>query len=263
MLINWSIHFPVTISIGGFQPNLHVLFETMSFFIGFRYFLSLRRNTTDPISDQHRLWILAGATFGALIFSRLLGALENPAEFIHSKHPWWYFYTHKTVLGGFLGGLWMVELTKKVLGEKRSSGDLFTYPLILGLCIGRIGCFTNGIYEDTHGEPTTWITGMDLGDGILRHPLPLYEIVYLILLWCFLYMTETNRPFKEGYRFQFFMLAYMTYRFLVEFIKPGVSYLGPFGTIQLACISGFIYYHKTVFKIFTHPETLLKDARTD
>lgn len=260
MHLCWTIHFPVTVSLGGFQPNLHLLLETLAFIIGFRYFLWLRKNNPDPINDQHRLWIIAGATFGALLFSRLIGALENPFAFFNASHPWLYLYTHKTVLGGFLGGLWMVEITKKVIGVHRSSGDLFTYPMILGLCIGRIGCFTNGVYEDTHGDPTSWITGMDLGDGLLRHPLPLYEIGFLLLLWIALRTMENRAPLKEGYRFQLFMLAYLAYRFLAEFIKPGVNYLGPFGTIQLACCAGFIHYSKTIFKILTNPKSLFTDV---
>jgi phosphatidylglycerol:prolipoprotein diacylglycerol transferase len=58
----------------------------------------------------------------------------------------------KTVAGGSLGGLFGVEVVKNIIGEKQKSGDLFTYPIILALIIGRIGCFTTAIYEQTYGD---------------------------------------------------------------------------------------------------------------
>ena len=76
-----------------------------------------------------------------------------------------------------------VEITKKIIGHKESTGDLITFPLILAMIIGRIGCFLTGVYEQTYGVETTSIFVMDLGDGLLRHPVALYEIVYLIILW--------------------------------------------------------------------------------
>ena len=59
---------------------------------------------------------------------------------------------------------------------------LFTYPLILAIIIGRIGCFSMGVFEETYGLPTTLPWGMNLGDNIPRHPVCLYEIIFLIFL---------------------------------------------------------------------------------
>ena len=85
-------------------------------------------------------------------------------------------YSNKTIIGGLLGGLFGVELIKKVIEEKKASGDLFTYPVMLALIIGRIGCFSMGVYEETYGLPTTLPWGVKLGDNIPRHPVCLYEI---------------------------------------------------------------------------------------
>lgn len=172
--------------------SLHAIMEIASFFIGFRYFLYLRKKQGDVIESTNRTWILIAAIFGALIGSRLIGSLERPYELLMTKNIWEYIYSNKTVLGGFLGGLFGVELVKKILKEKHSSGDLFTYPMILALIIGRIGCFSMGIYEETYGTSTTLFTGMNLGDGIMRHPVSLYEIFFLILLWIMLIQIEKN-----------------------------------------------------------------------
>ncbi|RYY90221.1 MAG: hypothetical protein EOO11_23550 [Chitinophagaceae bacterium] len=135
------VNFPWTIHIGSAAIPAHALFETAAFFTGFRYFLFLRRRKGDNFDSQQRGWIILGALFGALAGSRLLGALEQPVQWAQSPHPWLYLYANKTVLGGFLGGLFGVEAVKKLIGERRASGDLFVYPMLLALIIGRIGCF--------------------------------------------------------------------------------------------------------------------------
>ena len=89
-------------------------------------------------------------------------------------------------MGGLFGGLIGVEISKKIIKERHSSGDLFTFPIIIGIIIGRIGCFLSGTKEFTYGRETNFITGMDLGDGLYRHPISLYEIIFLILLFIFL-----------------------------------------------------------------------------
>jgi uncharacterized membrane protein required for colicin V production len=69
------VHFPYHISFGGHQILLHVITEILAFFIGYRYYIRLKKKTADTISHENRLYIIAGAAFGALIGSRLLGGL--------------------------------------------------------------------------------------------------------------------------------------------------------------------------------------------
>jgi prolipoprotein diacylglyceryltransferase len=248
------MHFPVVIHVGKSTLPLHAVMEAAAFFIGFRYFLLLKKRKGDTIESNIRTWILIGAIFGALIGSRLVGCLEKPHELFAAENTWQYIYTNKTVLGGFLGGLFGVELVKKLIGEKRSSGDLFTYPIILALIIGRIGCFSMGIYEETYGMPTRFFAGINLGDGLLRHPVSLYEILFLLALWISLAQIEKRYVLAEGARFKIFMIAYITYRLLQEFIKPSDIVIAGLSTIQLTAIAGLIYYYRYLI----HPKKLLQ-----
>ena len=141
----------------------------------------LRKKSIDPISSTNRLSILIGAIFGALFFSRLVAFFENPVAHIHED--WLFNLNNKTIMSGLFGGLLGVELAKKIISEKQSSGDLFTLPIILGIMIGRLGCFLSGIKEFTYGKETSFFMGMDLGDGLTRHPIALYEIVFLLALF--------------------------------------------------------------------------------
>jgi prolipoprotein diacylglyceryltransferase len=241
------VHFPITIEIGSLKILLHAILEPLGMFIGFRYFLYLRKGKGDQIESGQRLWIIIGAIFGALLGSRLVGGLENPAALAKAPNPWIYFYTNKTVVGGFLGGLFGVELVKKIISEKHSSGDLFAYPMILALIIGRIGCFGMGVYEETYGVETSFFTGMNLGDGLLRHPVALYEIAFLIMLWIGLIQLEKRFTLVEGGRFKIFMVAYLFFRFLIDFIKPHYTYSFGLSTIQVVCFGGLIYYAAYIF----------------
>lgn len=229
---------------------LHAVLETLSYFIGFRYFVYLRRKQGDTIDQSNRLWILIGATLGALIGSRVLGVLEaGPKLFLvqQSLELWLVaIFASKTIVGGLLGGLLGVELIKKAIGEKSSSGDLFTYPLVLAMIIGRLGCFSMGVHEPTYGVETSFFMGLDLGDGLRRHPVALYEVFYLILFWLLMRMLEQNYPLQPGARFKIFMLDYLAFRFLIDFIKP--IQLWPWGlsAIQTAVVLGWLYYWRYV-----------------
>lgn len=221
---------------------LHAVLETTGIFIGFRYFLYLRKKNGDAIGESNRTWIVIGAIFGAVLGSRLIGALEDPVAWFHAPHPLAYFYQNKTVVGGFLGGLFGVELFKKLMGERNASGDLFVFPMLLALIIGRMGCFSMGVYEETYGLPTSFFTGMHLGDGVLRHPVALYEIGFLLLLWIALSQVHQRVTLQPGGLFKLFMISYLLFRFLLDFLKPHYTYSIGLSTIQLTCLAGILYY---------------------
>lgn len=251
------MHFPVTISFGNTTFPLHGIIEFAAYFIGFRYFLYLRKKQKDAISTTNRLWILIGAIAGSIIGSRIAGGLEDPLQLKITDNIFWYFYQNKTVLGGFLGGLWGVEIIKKTIGEKSSSGDLFTYQLILALIIGRIGCFSMGVYEETYGTETGFFTGMNLGDGKMRHPVTLYEIAFLLVLWILLKQMEKKYELVNGLRFKIFMIAYCLFRFALDFIKPHYTFGIGLSTIQITAVMGLLYY---VF-VYLHNKNLFLFTR--
>ncbi|NSL89962.1 diacylglyceryl transferase [Chitinophaga sp. Mgbs1] len=246
--------YPVYVSILSFRLPLHAVMESLGMFLGFRYFLYLRRRQGDQLPSGNRIWVIIGAIFGALFGSRLLGALENPPGLMQTGNLLLYIYQSKTIVGGLLGGLIGVESVKKFIREPHSSGDLFTYPLILAMMIGRTGCFSMGIYEETYGLPTSLPWGMHLGDEALRHPVSLYEIVFLLLLWQALRFTDSRFQLVSGARFKLFMIGYLLFRLLLDFIKPGYRFAFGLGSIQLACLAGLIYY----LPVIIYPSRLIR-----
>lgn len=227
--------------------NIHLILEYLAFFVGFRYYVVLRKHSKDSISTLNRLSIIIGAVFGALILSRVMAFLENPP--LHATQGILALLNNKTIMGGLFGGLLGVEWAKKIIGEKQSSGDMFTLPLIMGIGIGRLGCFLSGTHEFTYGIETTFFLGMDLGDGLLRHPTSLYELVFLIFLFVALRKLQRySDQFENGTLFKVFMLAYFGFRFGIECIKPNTFLIWGLSSIQYLCLICFVYYQKTIRK---------------
>ncbi|WP_046243384.1 prolipoprotein diacylglyceryl transferase [Hymenobacter terrenus] len=237
------MHFPVELALGPARLPVHLLCEALAYTFGYRLYAHLRARKADPISSAHRQWIFVGAAAGALLGSRLLGLLEHPELLLHPPGGWLYYFTNKTIVGGFLGGLIGVELTKKRLGITVSSGDLMVFPLLLGLGIGRIGCFLSGLEDGTYGTATALPWGINFGDGIRRHPTNLYELLFLAALALLLGLLERRGPLADGRRFQLFLSSYLLFRLLVEFIKPTAALPGlGLTAIQWACVAGLGYY---------------------
>lgn len=205
----------------------------------------LRKRNTDVITSNNRLSIILGAALGALVGSRLVGFLENPLIEFTLKNAITLLNT-KTIMGGLFGGLLGVELAKKIINESQSSGDLFVFPIILGIFIGRVGCFLSGINEFTYGKVTTSAFGMDLGDGLLRHPTSLYELFFLIFLFIALKTVNNRLQLKNGDLFKIFMLSYFGFRFCIEFLKPNVFYTIGLSSIQILCVICWLYYSKFI-----------------
>ncbi|MBX7056771.1 MAG: prolipoprotein diacylglyceryl transferase [Leptospirales bacterium] len=241
-------HFPVMLGLGPLRVHPHFLFEMLAYLLGFRYYLSLRRKTVDAVDPQVRLWTLVGAASGALLGSRLLAALEHLDWFSFSWHSLWLLYSTKTIVGGLLGGWIGVELCKRWIGERRSTGDIYVRPLIAAIAIGRVGCFLTGVSDATTGLPTDSIFGLDQGDGLRRHPAALYEILFLAALWlCFVALEHPSigniaDAWPAGRRFQYFLFAYLSFRLLIDFLKPRYELALGLSAIQWASLAGLLYY---------------------
>ncbi len=200
------------------------------------------------ILSSNRTWILVGAIFGSVIGSMSWSAdWKDPQVLINSSNIFLHFYINKTILGGLLGGLAGVEITKKFIHEYTSSGDLFTYPLILAMIIGRIGCFSMGVYEPTCSTTANNVFAMDLWRWPATSPVTLYEITFLLLLWIFLYQLDKNYKTCKWRLFKIFMIAYLVFRLFLDFIKPHYTF-----SIGLSTIQNHLHYWPVLLFPFHH-----------
>lgn len=242
------MHFPVYFWLGSWQIHPHFLFEALAYGIALR--LSLRNFRQDTIAPTLRSYVVLAGLVGALMGAKGLVALQHIDWLWQQPEQFWLLVLQgKTVVGALLGALIGVELLKKGLGIQKSTGDSFVYPLILGTAIGRIGCFLTGLTDLTYGTPTTLPWGVDFGDGIPRHPTQLYEIGFLLGLMLFLKL-RSRYNLQSGELFKFYMIAYLSFRLLIDFIKPDFHPILGMSAIQIACFLGLVYYRGSIRRLF-------------
>lgn len=232
------MQFPVYIM--GIHP--HALFEALGWVAAGITMMMVRRNIGDPLSDEKRVQLALAALVGAVLGAKLLAFAEHP------QNTWKGLVSSpallvggKTVVGGLLGGMMAVEYAKKKMGITERTGDQWVLPLAIGMSIGRIGCFLSGLEDATYGNPTTLPWGVDFGDGISRHPTQLYEIIFIWTLIPFIY-TRPSLP--QGGAFRTYMIGYLWWRLLVDWLKPADAPILTLSAIQIACIAGLYWYHR-------------------
>ncbi len=242
------MNFPAYLSLGSFVLHPHWIFESLAYTAGFYVYRRLRRRG-DVIDSRARWWVIGAAIIGGFAGSRILSAFEDPVFLAgHWTEPH-HLLGGKTIVGGLVGGLIAVESVKRLRGIHVATGDLLALPLVLGIAIGRIGCFLSGLEDESYGIATRLPWGVDFGDGIARHPTQLYEVILLAGLGVLLPLVARTDD-TVGDRFKLFMVGYLGFRFLIDFIKPAVR-LGGVSPIQWVCLAALAYYAPHVPRLVT------------
>ena len=233
-----------------FSPTLHFLFESLAYLVGGHYYARLLKKDSHPDKESSAFgWVAVGAILGAVIGSKLVFWLHCPDLLMTRLADPRQLMGGKTVLGGFLGGVIGVEFAKKRCGITAATGDIFVLPIMVGLMVGRIGCFLGGLSDGTHGLPSPLPWAVDFGDGIPRHPTQLYELVLVALLFPVISLVRSRVP-QAGDAFKLFMFAYLVWRLLGGFLKPrDVLYFHALSGIQLASLAGLVYYFPHFLRI--------------
>ena len=174
--------------------------------------------------------LAAGAAVGAWLSGSLNTLRDLAPTLSHS------------VAGALAGAIVGVELYKAVRGVRGSTGGIFVGSFTLGVVIGRFGCLFAGLPDRTYGTPTTLPWGVDLGDGVSRHPVELYESAAMALfLAAYLVGLARRAPWAMRRGFYWMCIAYGAQRFAWEFLKPYPRLLGPFNIFHILC-GGLIVY---------------------
>jgi prolipoprotein diacylglyceryltransferase len=252
------MQFPVYIWLGNWQIHPHLLFESLAYTTALRFLLF--KSGKSSVKDSQKTSLIVGGMVGGLVGAKLLVVLQHIYLLGEDWRLWLLLLIQgKTVVGALLGGIIGVEVTKKLIGVKQSTGDVFVYPLILGTAIGRIGCFLTGLSDRTYGIATTLPWGIDFGDGVYRHPTQIYEIIFLLLLIAYL-KFRSRYQIEVGDLFKFYVVSYLSFRLLIDFIKPDFHPILGMSAIQFACLLGIIYYHRSLNRLVKFVNSSLGDS---
>ena len=174
--------------------------------------------------------LLFGAGVGAYVFGTLNLFLSGQPGIARS------------VEGALAGGIFAIELYKWRAGITTRTGARFALPLAVGIAVGRLGCYFAGLEDFTYGTPTSLPWGHDFGDGILRHPVQLYESLAMAAFAAFYGWAVLRRHDLVVVNGFYLVLAfYGVQRFLWEFIKPYGALIGPLSLFHLLSLAVLLY----------------------
>jgi len=148
----------------------------------------------------------------------------------------------RSIEGALAGAIVAVELYKLTHGIRGRTASLYALPVALGIAVGRIGCFLAGMDDFTYGTPTTLPWGHDFGDGVLRHPVQLYETAaMLVFAIAYGIALAGRRKWIIDNGFSLLVLWYGTERFALEPLKPYPTLIGGLTVFQVVCLGMVIY----------------------
>jgi prolipoprotein diacylglyceryltransferase len=202
-------------------------------------------------SQSFELSYIAALMFGAGLGAYLFGTLNL-----------WFSGLPgiaRSVEGALAGGIFAIELYKWRAGISLRTGARFALPLAVGIAVGRLGCYFAGLDDFTYGTPTTLPWGHDFGDGIMRHPVQIYESLAMAAFAVFYVLAVLNRnSFIVTNGFYLALAYYGLQRFIWEFLKPYGTLIGPLSLFHLLSLAILIY---AAVMLATAPNVRLKHER--
>lgn len=182
------------------------------------------------VEPSYFVTLAVGALIGAWAFGSLNSMRGHIVAPSHS------------IAGALAGGIVAVELWKAANGVRASTGGAFVLPICVGIVIGRLGCFFAGLLDYTYGVPASVPWAVDLGDGIGRHPVQLYESLAMASFTAvYLRARARGARWAGAHAFHAMIIYYAAQRFLWEFLKPYPAVLGPLNIFHLLML-GLIAY---------------------
>jgi prolipoprotein diacylglyceryl transferase len=228
---------PVLFTLAGVPITGYAFFVALAFVLAF----AVRRAEKARLGwekDPRQRYVGVGALLGAVVGAKAGMLLFEPLDVWRTtlERMMSLDFSGKTVIGALIGGYIGVELTKKVVGITKSTGDAFAVALPVAQGTGRLGCFFHGC---CYGEVSdvAWAVHMQ---GASRHPSQLYEAVLDLGLALWLW-TIRKEPRPAGHLFRRYLVGYASIRFVVEFFRGDpVNALGPLSSVQWVCLAAII-----------------------
>jgi phosphatidylglycerol:prolipoprotein diacylglycerol transferase len=216
--------------------EIHALFDGLAWLSAALATIALRRWFSGAFVSPGRpsaayfIAVVIGAASGAY----LLGTLNLWVSELSG--------VARSIEGALAGAIVAVELYKWRKGIVGRTAALFALPAAVGIGIGRIGCYLSGIEDFTYGVPTDLPWGHDFGDGVMRHPVQLYESsAMLAFAAVYVLALRQRRTWFIDNGFALFVLFYAMQRFGIEVLKPYARIAVGLTLFQIVCIAMIFY----------------------
>jgi phosphatidylglycerol:prolipoprotein diacylglycerol transferase len=224
---------PTLFELGRFSIQSYAVFVGLGFLVAW----FVRRAEVRRLGYQKEPghgWVGLGALVGAVIGTKLgMVLFDSPEELKHLFEQMLSLdFSGKTIVGALIISFISVEVTKKIVGIEKPTGDAFALSFLLGTAVGRIGCFLNGC---CYGSVTENAIGVPMA-GAMRHPVQLYESALLLAL-AFVVFKIRKQPRERGRLWRMTLLGYAIIRFNLEFVRGDpVRHIGPLTAVQVVCL---------------------------
>ena len=199
------------------NPALGSFFTALGFFVGIAVYWwrakEMRLDTSGTLSIM-----LVGAVFGVLV-ARVVERVVEGGSFVTVLNP---LYGGRTILGGVIGGLVAVEIAKRRMGVRYSTGPRWALAIPAGEFFGRIGCYFNGCCGGRACAPGLF------GGG--HYPTQAMMAGSALVLFGVLFWKRSQWPV-----WPLFLMGWGLSRFVIEFFRESAS--GPGVSVaQWACL---------------------------
>lgn len=176
-------------------------------------------------TDERVLYVVTGALIGGALLMRLGTWVQHLRVSDNSSLVEHWLYGNRSILGGLLGAWLGVHVTKRLVGYRARTGDLFAPAVALGMAVGRVGC----LLTEAPGTPTGvgWgvtldadrATTLGVPAGVPLHPSFAYEIAFQLVAFAVLWGWARHQQLPPGETFVWYVAAYGLFRFGVEFVR--------------------------------------------
>jgi phosphatidylglycerol---prolipoprotein diacylglyceryl transferase len=220
--------------------HIHLVLDLLAYSLAttvgfiFKSYLGKRSKGNYPVSKEQRMVYNFILINGVILGSLGLGTLN---AYISGEVA-----IGKSIVGAFFGGVLFAEVFKYFTKIKGSTGLIFVPSLCVGVVVGRLGCYFSGLADYTYGIATSLPWAVDFGDGILRHPVQLYESIAVgLFLLFFLWKVRAKNSFFLNNGFYLFITFYSAQRFAWEFLKPYSALVWKLNLFHFVTLSLIIY----------------------
>lgn len=219
--------YPVLFTAGGLPIRAYGVFVALGFLVaGVVRHVEVRRLGYERTPGH--AFVGAGALLGAMIGSKVGMVL-----FAADMHALWEAalgldFTGKTVVGGIGGAYLGVEITKRLVGVRHSTGDAFAVSVPLAQAFGRVGCFLNGCCPGIPMSGPLAVGG--------RFPQQLVETALDLGLAALLWSIRLA-PRPQGWLFRYYLAGYAGIRFVLELVRADTGPRVGLTLVQWVCLA--------------------------